>query len=162
MLPSTSNKVTSRRMCLTLLTQWNRIWIPLTRSLQEILYLTLALENQFQRKHHDFLLKLEDIGRNTRQQFIVEWIDKPCRFQERIPRQKIKSFSTECKPYKVKSRDRKLAAEMVRNVFEEILPISVEHKIHLAKIISHTLLIVYCFHFATLIVLLIKHQKKKP
>ena len=69
-----------------------------------------------------FLLNVSSIGFMVQNKFIQECIEVPKRFEESIPREKLKTFATEGKTYKIGGKDNQLVVvRMVRNLFGSIL-----------------------------------------
>ena len=87
-----------------------------------------------------FLLNVVEIGRTACEKFTQECADNPARFEERIARQRVKTFQSEARSYKISSNKSKLTStEMVRDVFDGILWLSLEQNIDMAETLTYPL-----------------------
>ena len=109
---------------------------------QERLLYNIATGKATSAETMDFLLNIDTIGENRRQQFITECIERKERFEERITKQKIKSFATEAGRKKITLKDGKvMAACYLRDLFGSLLYLSLEKKIDIGgsfEISSHS------------------------
>ena len=87
-----------------------------------------------------FLLNFFQIGDKERKQFVDECINKPERFEDRIKRQRICSFATECGKRRCRGIDGKVvAACLVRDLFGSLLYLSLQKKVDIGEVLKHPL-----------------------
>ena len=87
-----------------------------------------------------FLLNVSSMGFMAQKKFIQECIEDPKRFEESIPREKLKTFATEGKTYKVGGKDKQLVAvRMERDLFGSILFLALQRKIDMGEVLKYPL-----------------------
>ena len=65
----------------------------------------------------------------NRDKFIQECIDQPKRFEDKITRNKLFTFASEGKRYRLRSDNKVTSVQMVCDLFDSILFLSLQHKI---------------------------------
>ena len=95
----------------------------------------MQLESQL-----NFLLNIDIIGDRQRNKFINECRERPERFEERIKRQKLLTFTTEAGKKRITSKDGKiLAACFVRGLFGSILDLTIKKRIDIREVLAYPL-----------------------
>ena len=85
-------------------------------------------------------MNVNKIGQKAREDFIIQWIKDPKRFEERIPGDKILNFANEGTSFSLRGANNKLiVAEMVRYLFGSILFLAIQRKIDMAEVLLFSL-----------------------
>ena len=109
----------------------------------DALYLfDIAKGKSVSQKTEEFLSK---IGEEERNEFILECIEDPTRFNKSIKRQTIHSFATNGGTKNIKVGDGKIiSACLIRDLFGSILFLSLERKVDMAQVLSYPLTLCHC------------------
>jgi hypothetical protein len=86
-----------------------------------------------------FLLNVEKLGNEQREQFINECSEDPERFERPIKRNKILNFATAVPKQKISVSGKLIAVQMQRDLFGQLLSISLEQKLNIDKVLAYPL-----------------------
>jgi hypothetical protein len=86
-----------------------------------------------------FLLNVEKLGNEQREQFINERSEDAERFERPIKRNKILNFATAVPKQKISVSGKLIAVQMQRDLFGQLLSISLEQKLNIDKVLAYPL-----------------------
>ena len=89
-----------------------------------------------------FLLSIVKKGCFNRGKFIQESIDQPKRFEDEITRNKVLTFASEGKPYRLRSDNKVASVQMVRDLFGSTLFLPMQHKIDMEEVLFYPLTLI--------------------
>ena len=102
---------------------------PFRQSIGKESLFNIGSENAALTQTANFLLSIAEKGCVNRDKFIQECIDQPKRFEDKITRNKLFTFASEGKRYRLRSDNKVTSVQMVCDLFGSILFLSLQHKI---------------------------------
>lgn len=87
----------------------------------------------------DFLLNVETIGNEQREQFIRECSTDEERFEKVIKRNKIQNFATVAPKQKISIAGKRIAIQMQRDLFGQLFSLSLEQTLNIDKVLAYPL-----------------------
>ena len=113
---------------------------PFSSNIDQTILIDIATGKSASEETANFLLNIDALGKSSREKFITECIAKRTRFEQKLTKQKVRTFATETNKFKLTSKTEKtVTTPMMRDLFGSILCVALKHKIDMSMILTYPL-----------------------
>ena len=112
---------------------------PFSNEINKEVLFNIATGKAAPKEIEDFLLNIETIGSIARDKFVNECKEDPKRFEQGIPRQKLRTFAANGKRFKLNTESKTVAIRMERDLFGSILFLALKKKVDMSSVLKYPL-----------------------